>query len=85
MPVKKNKTHERRKESGLCVQCGKPLDRDGVYCKTCCEKNNEESRLTRAYYIKRGVCPMCRKNYIFGDEKRCPECSAKDSERKMRT
>ena len=35
----------------------------------------------REYYISKRVCPDCRKNSLFGEEKRCPECRAKDAER----
>ena len=28
-------------------------------------------------YIKLGICPGCRQNMLFGDERSCPECKAK--------
>lgn len=27
-------------------------------------------------YIKLGICPSCRQNMLFGDERSCPECKA---------
>ena len=29
-------------------------------------------------YIKLGICPSCRQNTLFGDERSCPECKAKN-------
>lgn len=29
-------------------------------------------------YIKLGICPSCRQNMLFGDERSCPECKAKN-------
>lgn len=34
-------------------------------------------REERAFYKSIGLCPRCGKNKLFGDEKNCPECSAK--------
>lgn len=59
----------RRKEAGLCVNCGKILDTDGVKCKECCHKVNQGKRDTFNWYKDNGVCPICRKNNLFGDEK----------------
>lgn len=33
-----------------------------------------EKTLDRRFYQKMGVCPVCRKESLFGDEKECPEC-----------
>ena len=68
---------ERRKEQGLCLKCGNPLDRKGVYCIKCNNELNEEHRKTEQAYIDAGICYRCRVNPIMGDEKRCPECRAK--------
>lgn len=68
---------ERRKAAGLCILCGKPLDRKGVHCRACREKINQQEYLDRRFYQNHGICPECRKNPIFGDEKQCPECNIK--------
>lgn len=34
-------------------------------------------RETRNFYISIGICPECRKNRLFGDERSCIECKAK--------
>ena len=67
---------EKRKTNGLCIDCGNVLDRDGVRCVKCNEKNNKESREDRKWYRENGICPRCRKNIILGTENVCPECSA---------
>ena len=67
----------RRKEQGLCLKCGNPLDRGGTYCTECRKIINEDLQKTRNWYQTHGICPRCGKNDLFGDEKVCPECSAK--------
>lgn len=81
----KKKLVQKRKDNGLCILCGNPLDREGVHCKKCREKINEEVRKDREFYAKNGICPRCRKNKLFGNEKVCPECAAKGYENTMRT
>lgn len=34
----------------------------------------------RQFYISHHICPICRKNNLFGEERACPECRAKDAE-----
>ena len=75
----------RRKEQGLCLKCGNPLDREGTYCAECRKIINEEVQETRHWYQNHGICPQCRNNNLFGDEKVCPECSAKAYEYAMRS
>ena len=75
----------RRKEQGLCLKCGNSLDRSGIYCAECRKDINENLQKTREWYQTHGICPRCRKNNLFGDEKVCPECSAKAYEYAMRS
>lgn len=72
----------KRRENGLCLNCGKPLDRDGAYCVSCNDKRNADNVAMRLCYIKSGVCPICRSEPILGSEKSCPECRAKSSEKR---
>ena len=51
---------ERRKKQGLCLKCGNPLDRKGVYCIKCNNELNEEHRKTEQAYIDAGICYRCR-------------------------
>ena len=68
---------QRRKDNNLCLLCGNPLDRKGVYCIKCNNEFNEEHRKQKQAYIDCGICYRCRKNPIMGSEKTCPECRAK--------
>lgn len=76
---------ERRKEQGLCLKCGKALDREGIYCTECRKIINESQQQTRHWYQSHGICPRCGKNDLFGDEKVCPECNAKAYENILRS
>lgn len=71
------KRFKTRKEQGLCLKCGKSLDRDGVYCVACRKYITEQEALLRHWYQDNGICPRCGKNSLIGDEKQCPECNAK--------
>ena len=64
---------------GLCVNCGKPLDRDGIRCKQCREKLNKYERENRQWYLSHKICPRCKKNDLMGNETICPECRAKET------
>ena len=39
-----------------------------------------KTREERAFYVSIGLCPRCGRNKLFGEEKTCPECSAKAQE-----
>ena len=73
----------RRKEAGLCINCGKPLDIAGVKCSKCRDRANKDRRELISCYKENGICPICRKNNLFGDEKECIECSAKRYAKRM--
>ena len=73
----KKQWRESWKSAGLCVGCGKPLDRDGAYCTKCRERINTVTRERRQWYLSHKICPRCGKNDLMGDETICPECRAK--------
>lgn len=77
------KVHHRRIEKGLCPNCGKSNDSGMYYCDSCRDVKNENQRELRRCYVKNRVCPQCRKNSLFGDEKMCPECLAYHAEKNM--
>ena len=64
---------ERRKSNGLCIDCGNPLDREGLRCKKCCEKRSKWEREHRQWYLSHKICPRCGRNDLMGDETICPE------------
>ena len=76
---------QKRKEQGLCLKCGKSLDREGTYCTDCRKYINEQNTLLRYWYQEHRICPRCGKNDLFGDEKLCLECNAKAYEITMRS
>lgn len=67
----------RRKEAGLCVNCGKPLNGEKLKCRDCRERINANRKELAHWYQDNGICPECRHNNLMGDERVCPECSAK--------
>lgn len=67
----------KRKEAGLCVECGKPLDGEKLKCRDCRERINANRKELAHWYQDNGICPECRQNNLMGDERVCPECSAK--------
>ena len=69
--------YHRRKENGLCTECGKPLDNTYVMCDACRNKVNVERTELRKWYQQNGVCPRCRKEKLYGDEKQCLSCNEK--------
>lgn len=72
----------RRKLNGLCTRCGKPLDRDGQYCKSCCENIRIEARENRIFRAGLNLCTQCGKYAVPEGEKMCPECRAKNNNRR---
>lgn len=69
--------YQRHIKRRTCPRCGKPVEDGYSYCEECREKNANEQRLRRAWYIEHGICPICGKNNLFGNEKSCIECKAK--------
>lgn len=76
------KQYEYRKSNGLCPRCGKPLDREGFYCTECLKIRNQYNRENRDFFRQHNLCPVCGKVALFGNEKSCPECRAKNAEYK---
>ncbi|MBR6538080.1 MAG: hypothetical protein IKT67_12865 [Lachnospiraceae bacterium] len=68
--------YRERKENGLCVKCGKKKDTSGVLCSECKEKGNKSQRMGYGYYISIGICPRCKKEKLYGDERACLMCNA---------
>ena len=74
--------YKKRKENGLCPRCGKQLDREGHYCSECNTKHNKYVKETREFLRKQGMCPVCGKEKLFGDEKQCISCRQKAYDRR---
>lgn len=68
-----------RVASGLCGCCGKPNDRQGKWqCSVCNKRDAEYKRNQRHERIELSYCPVCGVNKIFGSERSCYECKAKN-------
>ena len=77
---------QKRIEQGLCVTCGKTMDREtGQICSECRRKKSEEDQKTRQMRLKYGLCPRCGINKLFGEEKECLECKNKGYEIAMKS
>ena len=74
--------YKKRKENGLCPNCGKPLDREGFYCNKCLIKVREYRRENREFYRKHHICTECGKEIVYGTDRICFECRAKKYNRK---
>lgn len=68
----KEKYYERL-EKGLCPRCGKSKSDRFTYCLDC----RIEQRERRATYIKYKVCPVCKVEKLYGDERTCNFCKIK--------
>lgn len=66
-----------RKANGLCTRCGGELDNPS---KTTCFKCREYQKDRRAKFLMLGICPVCGKERIYGDEKMCITCTNKHRE-----
>lgn len=78
-------TYRKRKDKGMCVVCGKYPARKGyTCCEACAEKQRLNSLATRKVYKSLGICARCGQHKLYGDEKTCPECLAKESEYRLK-
>lgn len=73
------KEKQRRISEGLCIRCKKPNSQQTQLCPECLRKQYDSKKEDYARCQKLGICPICRKNLLMGDEKSCPECRAKRS------
>lgn len=70
--------YQERKSNGLCVQCGKANEDGRSSCPGCRARENERKRQDRIFYAAHGLCTRCGKNSVFGEDRTCFECRAKD-------
>lgn len=68
---------EKKKSLHLCIICGKPAIDGITMCEKCRDKKRKANKENYNYYIENRICPMCKMNSLYGDERACPECLAK--------
>ena len=87
---KRKLIRQERKELGVCVSCGKPLNKYNTYCDRCTEmrkKCNEaylERRGKKEYYKEKyakqkaqGLCTSCGHRKVWDGLTTCMECTLK--------
>lgn len=79
------KRYRRLVDNRLCPKCGKPAPEGHMLCDFHRAQATERTRLDRAWYREHGICPYCRKEKLFGDEKQCISCRLKYHYRKKPT
>lgn len=79
---RQTKRYHLLKDAHRCVTCAKDLPEgyERVRCPECSDKGNRNTMWRYNWYIEHHVCPRCKKEKLFGDEKACPECRAKYAE-----
>ena len=66
------------KDRGICVYCKTVPAQDGkTSCRICREKQRRQTEEKRAALRKMRICTECGSRRVYGDEKICPECSAR--------
>lgn len=72
-------TYLKRKEQGLCTQCGNIPEIPGVMCNACKEKQRIRRIENRKYAIAHHICPRCGINKVLIG-KSCSDCLQKQSD-----
>lgn len=76
--------YRRKRETGLCVKCGKPALPGKARCLECAVKLKERDRQRNLDRHKdtnfprggNGVCYMCNKKPVMTGQRLCPGCAA---------
>lgn len=71
---KAKEDYNRKKQNGLCVDCGKPSDTGECRCSKCKERNIAFQRENRREAKKSGLCIKCCKRPVATGYSKCPEC-----------
>ena len=59
--TKQQRWKERQRSEGLCINCGKPVDRDrsAVNCPACLDKANKRTKRVIRTRAQNGECRYC--------------------------
>lgn len=71
--------YEFYKRMGVCPRCKEKSEKT-VLCKRCSEIANEYTKAHRRMLVSIGICPVCRKESLHGNNKQCDSCRMTDCE-----
>lgn len=71
----------RRKGSGLCIDCGKPVYGATTRCKACNDRRNAWHRKVYHECLEKHICTKCQKYTAAPDRTKCEVCLAKEANR----
>ncbi len=78
---RQRKFRERRKEKGLCCQCGiNPRKSKVNRCEECTKKTSDNNRKRKQEWLENGLCGKCGKNRLIEGYKWCEQCSRKNKD-----
>ena len=73
--VTKREWRKKRTEAGLCHNCPRKLDREGVLCTFCAGKLLGNYKKRREKFTALGICCVCTKEKVSENgDFRCPPC-----------
>jgi predicted amidophosphoribosyltransferase len=78
MNLKRKEAVTKTHNKGLCVNCKKPLDREGWYCVKCVEYFKIWQRERIKKLSGEGLCVQCGKNVVAKSNIRCEKCLDKN-------
>ena len=70
---------KRRKENGICINCGSKTNGKHLKCDRCKEKEREEKRKTREFQRSLNICTRCGQRSAMLGRVLCEECSEHDA------
>ena len=74
-----NKTVIKRREENLCIECGNPLDREGLRCRKCLNYKNALIRTHKEEFWRKGICPQRKTRPLERGKKKCSACLEKNN------
>ncbi len=72
-------TYTEMRKKGMCVRCKGP-SKEKALCPKCAEAESKYAKTVRLMFIKLGICPVCKRNPLIEDRKRCMPCTEKHRE-----
>lgn len=80
----RRRLRERRIQSGLCVECGKPNNNGKTTCDACIEKRTRNHAERHDRLIQSGLCCICGKRKLVEGLTMCAQCAQRERRRAKR-